>query len=49
MLVMCTSLKCFMEIRFRENKTAEGSEASGGGEPSLLLICPVINFIPSAI
>lgn len=46
MLATCTSIKCFMEIRFQQNKIAEGSEAAGGAEPSLLLICPIINFFP---
>lgn len=49
MLAVCTSLKCFLEIRFWENKMAEGSEAAGGRIPSMLLIYPVINFFPSAI
>lgn len=43
------SLKCFSEIRFQENKIAEGLEAAGGGDPSLFLICPVINFFLGAI
>lgn len=49
MLAIHTALKCFMEIRFRENKITEGSKAAGGGDPSLLLVCPVINFFPSSI
>lgn len=38
-------LQCFPEIRF-QNKVAEDSGAAGGREPSLLFICPVINFFP---